>query len=69
MRGGLAPRQIAKVMIYLEANLGVSIQIADLAQLVRISSWHSCRAFKESLGKSPHAYLMRRRVERVRRQL
>jgi transcriptional regulator GlxA family with amidase domain len=65
MRGGLAPWQIVKVTNYLEANIGVSIPIADLAQLVGVSSWHFCHAFKESFRISPHAYLMRRRVERA----
>jgi AraC family transcriptional regulator len=65
MRGGLASWQIAKVTTYLEANIGVSIQIADLAQAVRVSPSHFCHAFKESFGISPHAYLMRRRVERA----
>jgi|ERR1700730_1059683 len=61
MRGGLASWKIAKMMLYLEANIGVSIQIADLAQPVRISSSHFCRAFKRALGNRR----MRRRVERA----
>ena len=57
------PRQIAKLMTYLEANIGSSIQIPDLAQLIGLSPSHFCRAFKKSVGISPHAYLMRKRVE------
>jgi transcriptional regulator GlxA family with amidase domain len=65
MRNGLGPRQIAKLMTYLEANIGSSIQIPDLAQLIGLSPSHFCRAFKKSVGISPHAYLMRKRVERA----
>lgn len=67
MRGGLAPRQIAAVTTYLEDNIGCSIQTADLAQLIGLSPTHFCRAFRQSVGISPHAYLMRRRVARAQR--
>jgi AraC family transcriptional regulator len=66
LRGGLASWQIAKVMTHFEANMSVSIQLADLARLAGVSSSRFCHAFKASLGISPHAYLMRRRVERAR---
>jgi transcriptional regulator GlxA family with amidase domain len=65
MRGGLAPRQIAAVTTYLEANIGCSIQTPDLAQLIGLNPSRFCRAFKQSVGISPHAYLMRRRVARA----
>lgn len=66
VRRGLASWQIAKVTTYLEANIGVAIRIGDLAQLAGVSSSRFCHAFKASVGISPHAYLMRRRVERAR---
>jgi AraC family transcriptional regulator len=67
MRGGLTSWQIAKVMTHLEANMSVSIQIADLAKLVGVNSSRFCHAFKQSFGISPHGYLMRRRVERAQK--
>jgi AraC-like DNA-binding protein len=46
-------------------NLDATIRTNDLSTLVRLSSFHFCRAFRESVGDSPHGYVMRRRVERA----
>jgi AraC family transcriptional regulator len=64
-RGGLAPRQIREVTTHMKANLEATITVKHLAALVRLSSYHFCRAFRISFGDSPHGYLMRRRVERA----
>jgi AraC-like DNA-binding protein len=65
MRGGLAPWQIRQVTTYIESHLDRTIRTKDLAAVVRLSSFHFCRAFRESFNDSPHGYLMRRRVERA----
>jgi AraC family transcriptional regulator len=65
VRGGLAPWQIRQVTTYIEGHLHTTIRTKDLAALVRLSSFHFCRAFRESFNDSPHGYLMRRRVERA----
>jgi AraC family transcriptional regulator len=65
IRGGLAPWQIRQVTTYIESHLDMTIRTKDLAALVRLSSFHFCRAFRESFNDSPHGYLMRRRVERA----
>jgi AraC-like DNA-binding protein len=65
IRGGLAPWQIRRVITHIEAHLDSTIRTTHLAVLVRLSSFHFCRAFRESFGDSPHGYLMRRRVERA----
>jgi AraC family transcriptional regulator len=64
-RGGLAPWQVCKVLTHIEAHLGAPITTAELANLVRLSRFHFSRAFRRSFNDSPHAYLMRRRVERA----
>ena len=64
-RGGLAPWQVCKVLTHIEAHLGAAITTADLASLVRLSPFYFSRAFRTSFNDSPHAYLMRRRVERA----
>ncbi len=65
IRGGLAPCQIRRVKTHIEANLDATIRVKELAELVRLSSFHFCRAFRDSFGDSPHGYVMRRRVERA----
>jgi AraC family transcriptional regulator len=65
IRGGLAPWQIRRVKTHIEANLDATIRVKELAELVKFSSFHFCRAFRDSFGDSPHGYVMRRRVERA----
>ena len=65
IRGGLAPWQIRRVVAHIEANLDATIRIKDLAALIKLSSCHFSRAFRESFDESPHGYVMRRRVERA----
>jgi AraC-like DNA-binding protein len=63
--GGLAPWQVRLLKTHMEENLGGTIYCEDLARLVRLSVSHFMRAFKESFGCAPHAFLIRRRMERA----
>jgi AraC-like DNA-binding protein len=49
----------------MEANLSSPIHCEDLARLVRLSVSHFMRVFKDSFGCAPHAFLIRRRMERA----
>jgi AraC-like DNA-binding protein len=48
---------------YIELNIGRPLRMADLSSFVNLSPSHFSRAFKRTFRLSPHAYLMRRRVE------
>lgn len=65
-RGGLAPWQKRKVHAYIEEGLEGTLLVEELAGLVSLSPSYFCRAFKESFGIPPHAYIIRMRVERAR---
>jgi transcriptional regulator GlxA family with amidase domain len=65
VRGGLAPWQIRKLTTYVDANLDRTITTRCLADIARLSSFHFCRAFRDSFGDSPHGYVIRRRMERA----
>ena len=45
------------------------LTIEMLAREVELSPAHLARAFKETLGRAPHQYLLARRLERARRLL
>jgi AraC family transcriptional regulator len=62
-RGGLAPWQQRKVDRYLREHLERPVRIDELAGQVPLSVSHFCRAFKETFGDTPHAYLLRLRLE------
>ena len=61
-RGGLAPWQVKRVAAYIEAHFDSNVRAAELAGVVRLSTSHFCRAFKESFGETPIAYVTRRRM-------
>jgi len=63
--GGLAAWQIARVRAYIDSNLHRTIHIRDLSAVVRRSPAHFSRKFKLAVGASPHAYVVRRRLERA----
>ena len=64
-KGGLAPWQEHKVHHYIDSNLENPIWVDDLADLVKLSTSHFCRAFKTSFSASPHAYIVQQRVQRA----
>jgi len=65
-RGGLASWQLRRVITHIENNLAQTIHIETLARLSRLSSGHFCRAFKVSVGETPHGYIMRKRLEEAK---
>ncbi len=63
---GLNARQGDCVLAHIEAELDAPLRATDLAALAHLSSSHFCRAFKARFGQPPHAYVLRRRVERAK---
>jgi AraC family transcriptional regulator len=63
--GGLAAWQILRVRAYIDSNLHRTIHIRDLSAVARRSPAHFSRKFKLAVGESPHAYVVRRRLERA----
>lgn len=68
-KGGLAPWQQREVTAYIEKHLAEPIRLATLAQLAKLSPYHFCRAFKQSLGLPPHQYHSQRRIEQAKHLL
>jgi AraC family transcriptional regulator len=66
IRGGLAAWQQRVVTAHIDEHLSENISIATLAQLVRLSRYYFCRAFKQSFGIPPHRYHTQCRIERAK---
>lgn len=66
VRGGLAAWQQRVVTTYIEEHLSETIPLAKLAELVRLSPYYFCRAFKQSFGLPPHKYHNSRRIEHAK---
>src|ERR1700685_4079808 len=64
--GGLAAWQANRALRYIEGKLGSKVAIREIADCVALSASHFSRAFKQSLGSSPCAYVAARRVERAK---
>lgn len=62
-KGGLTPVQLQRVIELVRARLDGELTLAILASAAGLSSFHFSRAFKLSTGESPHAFVLRTRVE------
>jgi AraC family transcriptional regulator len=65
VKGGLAPWQLKRVVRHIEGNLSGPVFVEALASVAGLSSGHFCRAFKISVGETPHNFLVRQRVRRA----
>ena len=55
--------QARKVLDYIDRHITSRVLVADLCALVRRSEAHFSRSFRGTFGYSPHAFVVRRRVE------
>lgn len=59
----LAPHAEARVLAYIQAHLGGDLPLSDLAAVAGISTSHFAKAFRQSVGETPHRFIVRQRVE------
>jgi len=51
---------------FIDAGLGNPLAVPAMAQLLELSEGYFMRAFKQATGKSPHSYLIDRRLAKAR---
>ena len=68
-RGRLLAWQMRKVRDYIDSHITGPVLVGDLCALVQRSEAHFSRSFKRTFGESPHAFLVRRRVELAARYM
>jgi len=61
--GRLLAWQARKVRDYIDSHITGPVLVADLCALIQRSEAHFSRAFRLTFGRSPHAFVIRRRVE------
>ena len=69
VRGGLAPWQVRRSKEILSANLDGSVTMKEVAQECGLSVSHFARAFAVTVGYPPHAWLIKRRLDRAKSML
>jgi AraC family transcriptional regulator len=64
--GGLPGRRLKRVLEYIEDTLGQPIELRSLAAFAGVSARHFERAFRQSMGMPPYAYVLGRRLDAAR---
>jgi len=62
----LSRRKVQAVRDYVEANISGALNLDALASVAHISSFHFARLFKSATGETPHDFVVRIRMERVK---
>ncbi|MBB5065888.1 helix-turn-helix domain-containing protein [Granulicella mallensis] len=69
LKGGLSQPRLKHVLAYIEESLDRDIRLQELAELAGLSSFHFARSFRQSVGATPHQYIVQRRVQRAKELL
>ena len=67
--GGLSPTVLRRAIERLHSDSDADVSLAALASDAGLSRFHFCRAFKESTGLSPHAWLRQHQLEQAMNML
>lgn len=62
-KAGLSAGRLAKARAFIEDHLTEAVPLAALAEAASLSLFHFGRMFQRSMGVSPAAYMVRRRLE------
>lgn len=65
-RRGLADWQLKRLGDFVAENLDAEIELQQLADLIGMSRFHFCTAFRKATGRTPHAWLTAQRMTRAR---
>lgn len=68
-RGGMPSARLKRVLEYVDANLGEDISLSALAQVAGMGPHYFCDLFKQSIGLSPHRFVLRQKLERAQKLL
>ena len=67
--GGLSKPKLRRTTEYIEAHLEHECSLTEIAAVAQTSPAHFAYLFRQATGKSPHQYLIMRRIERAKRLL
>jgi AraC family transcriptional regulator len=68
-RRGLAAWQVKRVTTYMRDYLTEDIRLQELADLVDLSRFHFCTAFRTATGYTPHEWLTHQRIAYAKKLL
>jgi AraC family transcriptional regulator len=68
-RGGLQGYRLKHVLEHIEEHLVSDLSLVELAAVAGMSAHHFAEMFRRSTGRSPHQYVLLRRIERAKQCL
>lgn len=67
--GKLSKGKLKLVVGYIQDHLDFNISLTELSEMVQLSPDHFRKLFKQSMGLSPHKYLLQCRIEKAKQLL
>ena len=68
-KGGMPARRLRKVLDYIGENLTRDLGVTELARVAGMSPHYFSELFRKSVGRPPHQYVLRQRIERAKQSL
>lgn len=65
-KGGITSRNLRLVDEYVGRNLDQPLKVTDLARICCLSESHFAHAFRATTGRTPHQYVLARRIEKAK---
>jgi len=66
LRGGLPKYRLRRVLDFVASNLDRNLSLTELASLSGLSPHYFATLFQQSMGTSPHRYVLQQRIERAK---
>ncbi|HET8846287.1 MAG TPA: AraC family transcriptional regulator [Ktedonobacteraceae bacterium] len=63
---GLTHQQVRRVTDFIQAHLNQHLPLERLAEQIGFSVYHFARLFRQTIGESPHQFVLRQRIEQAR---
>ncbi|MBE9104209.1 helix-turn-helix transcriptional regulator [Nostoc cf. edaphicum LEGE 07299] len=68
-KGKLSGTQLTDVIEIARSQLGVELNLSQLANAAQVSDFHFSRLFKNTTGMAPHQFVLRLRLEQAKKLL
>ncbi|MCA1995365.1 MAG: AraC family transcriptional regulator [Coleofasciculus sp. S288] len=63
---GLSQAKLALVTDYIHEHLHQDLKLSEIAAIAQMSPYHFLRLFKQSMGITPHQYILQRRIHQAK---